>query len=210
MMKLLWVLICFIAYLFVLQAVDTAIHRLGEAKSVHPLRIKYLVKTIRIAMLVVFAIVVSLVLGLGYGDVSVFLSSVFAVIGVALFAQWSILSNITASMVIFFGFPYRVGDQIKVTDGDFDLSGTVEEISLFHVLIRSRDGNVITYPNNLILQKPVIKLDNGNTEFPGKVAPEPATATPRARRRPARKAGSSRKTDQPGKTEKAENAEKTG
>lgn len=181
MMKLLWVVISFIAYLFVLQAIDSAIHRLGAAKSVHPLRIKYLVKTIRIALLVVFVMVVSLLLGLGYGDISVFLSSVFAVIGVALFAQWSILSNITASMVIFFGFPYRVGDQIKVTDADFDLSGTVEEISLFHVLIRSRDGNVITYPNNLILQKPVIKLDRGNTEFPSKLTLEPPRPKPRAR-----------------------------
>ena len=94
--------------------------------------------------------------------------------GVALFAQWSILSNITASMVIFFGFPYRVGDRIKVTDADFDLSGTVEEISLFHVLLRTHDGNLITYPNNLILQKPVFKLDRGNTVFPQKVTAAPA------------------------------------
>ena len=90
----------------------------------------------------------------------------FAAIGVAIFAQWSILSNITASLIIFFGFPYRVGDPIKVTDSNFDLSGTVEEISLFHVLIRSGDGNLNTYPNTLILQKPVFKLDQGNTVFP--------------------------------------------
>jgi small-conductance mechanosensitive channel len=117
---------------------------------------------------------VCLVLGVGYSEVSLFLSSVFAVVGVALFAQWSILSNITASMVIFFGFPYRVGDQIKITDADFDLSGTVEEISLFHVLIRTDTGNIITYPNSLILQKPVIKLDRGNDKFPTKLfAPPP-------------------------------------
>jgi hypothetical protein len=84
------------------------------------------------------------------------------------------LSNITASMIIFFGFPYRVGDRIKVTDADFDISGTVEEISLFHVLIRTDAGNIITYPNSLILQKPVIKLEGDNTSFPGKLfAPAP-------------------------------------
>jgi small-conductance mechanosensitive channel len=100
----------------------------------------------------------------------------FAVIGVALFAQWSILSNITASVVIFFGFPYRVGDRIKVTDADFDISGTLEEISLFHVLIRTDGQNLITYPNNLILQKPVFKLDNGNRSFPQKLFPPPPPA----------------------------------
>jgi small-conductance mechanosensitive channel len=84
------------------------------------------------------------------------MSSVFAVLGVALFAQWSILSNITASLIIFFGFPYRVGDKIKVMDKDDDISGVIEEISLFHVLIR-RGDELITYPNTLILQKGVIK-----------------------------------------------------
>lgn len=118
-----------------------------------------------------------MVLGLGYGEISVYLSSIFAVIGVALFAQWSLLSNITASVVIFFAFPYRVGDRIKVTDPDFDLSGSVEEISLFHVLIRTDAGNMVTYPNNLILQKPVIKLDRGNEVFPQKLfAPQTVTS----------------------------------
>src|SRR5690606_28274450 len=102
--------------------------------------------------------VVCLILGLGYSEVSVFLSSIFAVVGVALFAQWSILSNITASMIIFFGFPYRVGDQIKVLDKDDDMTGVIEEISMFHVILRRPDGNLITYPNSLILQKAVLKI----------------------------------------------------
>ncbi|GAB3285620.1 mechanosensitive ion channel family protein [Parahaliea aestuarii] len=176
-MKWLSVAICLATYLLAARAVSATIRRLGRHKEVAEVRVKYLEKTSNILLFVAFVIVLCLILGLGYGQVSLFLSSAFAVIGVALFAQWSILANITASMVIFFGFPYRVGDQIKVTDSDFDLSGTVEEISLFHVLIRTVDGNLITYPNSLILQKPVIKLDRGNTEFPQKIAarlPEPA------------------------------------
>ncbi len=170
-MKWLSVAICFAVYLFAVRASSVTIRRLGRSKQVSEVRIKYLEKTSQILLFLVFLIVLCLILGLGYGQISLFLSSAFAVIGVALFAQWSILSNITASMVIFFGFPYRVGDKIKVTDADFDLSGTVEEISLFHVLIRTAAGNLVTYPNTLILQKPVIKLDRGNTEFPKKVAP---------------------------------------
>jgi len=174
-MKVLSVVICIAVYLFALRAARMAIRRLGALKSVAQVRINYLLKTANIALFAVFVFVVCLVLGLGYSDVSLFLSSAFAVVGIAFFAQWSILSNITASMVIFFGFPYRVGDAIKVTDADFDLSGTVEEISLFHVLIRTPAGNIVTYPNSLILQKPVIKLDRGNTDFPQKIfAPPPA------------------------------------
>jgi small-conductance mechanosensitive channel len=179
-MKALSILICFAVYVISVRALGATIRRLGEGKDVAASRIKYLTKTGNIALFVTFVFVICLILGLGYGEVSLFLSSVFAVIGVALFAQWSILSNITASMVIFFGFPYRVGDAIKVTDSDFDLSGTVEEISLFHVLIRNQEGNLITYPNNLILQKPVFKLDRGNTAFPQKVAATPPLTIPQA------------------------------
>ncbi len=174
--KILSVAICLVVYLFASRTVAATIRRLGERKQVMPARVNYLAKTAKIALFVVFVFMVCLLLGLGYGEISLFLSSAFAVIGVALFAQWSILSNITASMVIFFGFPYRVGDRIKITDADFDLSGTVEEISLFHVLLRTHDGNLITYPNSLILQKPVIKLDRGNQVFPQKILPNPPSA----------------------------------
>ena len=177
-MKLISIIVCFAAYLFISRAALAAFRRLGQSKQVAEVRLKYLEKTASISMFAVFVFVVCLVLGLGYGEVSLFLSSAFAVIGVALFAQWSILSNITASMVIFFAFPYRVGDRIKVTDSDFDISGEVEEISLFHVLIRTDTGNVITYPSNLILQKPVFKLENGNTTFPQKLF-APSAAKPK-------------------------------
>ncbi len=183
-MKILALVICLVAYIVAVRALGATIERLGASKGVAASRVKYLSKTGKIALFVILVFVVCLILGLGYGEVSLFLSSAFAVIGVALFAQWSILSNITASVVIFFGFPYRVGDTIKVTDADFDLSGTVEEISLFHVLIRNPQGNLITYPNNLILQKPVFKLDQGNTKFPQKLSPAAPARPMFPRRRP--------------------------
>ena len=130
---------------------------MGAQKSVSPYRVKYITKTLNLALTLFFIILLSLFLGIEYQQLSLFLSSVFAVIGVALFAQWSILSNITASLIIFFSFPYRVGDRIKVVDKDDDIQGIVEEISLFHVMIR-RNHELITYPNTLILQKAVIKL----------------------------------------------------
>ncbi|WP_416308479.1 mechanosensitive ion channel family protein [Neptunicella sp. SCSIO 80796] len=111
-----------------------------------------------IAHSVLFLILATLVLGIDYGQFTVFLSSTFAVLGIALFAQWSILSNLTAGVLIFFNFPYRVGDYIKVANKDYDLVGIIEEISSFHVLIRHINGDLITYPNSLILQTPVIKL----------------------------------------------------
>ncbi len=199
-MKWLAIAILFATYVFCYRSAGVYLERIGRSKEVHWTRVKYLTKTSRFALSIAFIIALCIVLGLGYSEVSFFFSSVFAVIGVALFAQWSILSNITASVVIFFGFPYRVGDRVKVTDADFDLSGTVEEISLFNLQLRSAAGNLVTIPNSLLLQRTVIKLERGNQEFPSKVFPPPPeavkkTATPR-------KSASTKKraATQPGKT----------
>lgn len=150
-------------YALALRFINRNINRLGELKGTDPYRLKYIAKTLNIALTVLFFTLLTLILGIQYAQLSVFLSSVFAIIGVAMFAQWSILSNITASLIIFFGFPYRVGDYIKIVDKDDDISGVVDEITLFHVIIR-RQGQILTYPNTLILQKAVIKFDHPPTQ----------------------------------------------
>jgi len=157
-MKLMVVFAIFLSLAVSHQLMAKAISRLGESKAVSPYRLKYIVKTIGIALVVVHLAVLFAFLGIKSSQVTFFLSSVTAVLGVALFAQWSILSNIAASLIIFFGFPYRVGDTIRVIDGDEDITGIVEEITLFHVLIRKGE-NMITYPNSLILQKAVVKIN---------------------------------------------------
>lgn len=158
MTKLLLVAGCILAFYFFSLLLQRIIRELGVSKSSLDLRVRYVSRLMNMGLVFCCIVVVCLILGLGYSEVSVFLSSIFAVVGVALFAQWSILSNITASMIIFFGFPYRVGDRIKVLDKDDDMSGIIEEISMFHVILRREDGNVITYPNTLILQKAVLKI----------------------------------------------------
>ncbi|MBC8524735.1 MAG: hypothetical protein ISR54_05015 [Chlorobium phaeobacteroides] len=58
-----------------------------------------------------------LIWGIDLQAALVILSSMFAVVGVGLFAGWSILSNITASFVIFFSAPCKIGDTIRIVDG---------------------------------------------------------------------------------------------
>lgn len=144
-----------------LRITTKTIEKIGISRSVSPFRIKYIAKTLSLSLIVFYLILLVTFLGIEYSQISIFLSSLFAVLGVALFAQWSILSNITASLIIFFGFPYRVGDQIQVVDKDDDIRGVIVEIALFHVLIK-RGDDLITYPNTLILQKAVIKKTDEN------------------------------------------------
>ena len=156
-MKIIIAFTLLVTYLICIRFVTQTITKIGSIKSVKSYRIKYISKTVNLVLSGFFIILLFLFLGIEYSQLSLFLSSVFAILGVALFAQWSILSNITASLIIFFAFPYRVGDAVKVIDKDEDISGVIEEISLFHVIIK-KQGDLITYPNTLILQKAVIKL----------------------------------------------------
>ncbi|MDN4501336.1 mechanosensitive ion channel [Alteromonadaceae bacterium BrNp21-10] len=161
-MKIMVVLGAFLAYLLCTKVVAQTISRLGVTKKVKIYRVKYIIKTINIVLGLLFLVLLTFLLGIEYAQLSLFLSSVTAVLGVALFAQWSILSNVTASLIIFFAFPYRVGDKVKIIDGDVDIVGIIDEITMFHVILRN-DSDVITYPNSMILQKAVIKLAKKKT-----------------------------------------------
>lgn len=163
-----WFLFGLLILLFLITRkwLASAFRRITKNKNA-TLKRKLMVRQILLmSHLVAFIIIGSMVLGIDYGKFIVFLSSAFAVLGIALFAQWSILSNITAGILIFFNFPYRVGDTVRIANKDFDLSGMIEEITTFHVLIRHADGNLITYPNSLILQTPVIKLKSNHVKPP--------------------------------------------
>jgi len=162
-MKILIISSVLLVYVVFLSFVRRSVRNIGINKDVNIYRVKYVIKILNLVLTAFFIALLLVFLGIEYSQVSFFLSSVFAVIGVALFAQWSILSNITASLIIFFFFPYRVGDQVKVVDNDDDISGVIEEISLFHVII-NRGKDLVTYPNSLILQKAVIKQYEADKE----------------------------------------------
>lgn len=166
--KLLMGIFVLIAYRILKRIVNRAILNLATTKGVKKARLSFIQRCFNVALLFLTASIFAIITGIGYGDVSLFLSSIFAVLGVAFIAQWSILSNITASFLILFVFPYRVGDRIKVVDKDEDICGEIQEISMFHVLIKHDNGNLITYPNNQILQKAVLKLAKNKPE-PSKV-----------------------------------------
>jgi small-conductance mechanosensitive channel len=106
-----------------------------------------------IGFLIIFGL--TLIWGVDFSDVGIVMSSVFAVTGIALFAQWSILSNVTSGVIMFFTFPYKIGDFIIIHDKEYDFEGTIEDIKGFHVVIKTKTDEIITYPNSLMLQKGV-------------------------------------------------------
>ncbi|GEA50220.1 hypothetical protein VIN01S_10240 [Vibrio inusitatus NBRC 102082] len=159
----------------------TAITRLAYTKSVSETRSAFILRCVNMSSGVILFATFLIVSGIGYGNFAIFISSVFTVIGVGFIAQWSILSNVTASFLIFFVFPYRIGDYIVVADGD-GIEGTLLEIKIFHTLIRHPNDNIITYPNTLLLQKCVTKVQTKNTGAGYGISSESCSRVKRARR----------------------------
>ncbi len=105
-------------------------------------------------------VVTSLIWSVNLEDFSLFISSTLAILGVSFVAQWSLLSNLTASVILFFKHPLRLGDRIRVMDKDFEWIGKVEDINGFYLFMKTDDGRKITIPTNLVIQKGIEILHN--------------------------------------------------
>lgn len=151
--------IAIVVILVILQLIlRAAANKVGKRTGINLTRTKLMFKYINILILIIAFFLFSFAWGMDLGDLSVIFSSAFAVIGVALFAIWSILSNITSGIIMFFSFPYRIGDKIKIHDKDMPIEAVIEDIRAFHLHLRDDRGELTTYPNNLILQRAVTLL----------------------------------------------------
>ena len=152
--------------ILVLKFVFTKIvKKVGKLREINPVRTNLIIKYISIALTIMALAALTFIWGVNYKDLGILVSSVFAVIGVALFAQWSILSNITAGVIIFFSFPFKIGNTIRILDKEILTPENpendvflIEDIRAFHMHLRRNNGEILTYPNNLILQKGVVLI----------------------------------------------------
>jgi len=133
---------------------------IAKRREVNVQRTRLIVRYINtlVTFLALFAVL--LIWGVQPSQVGLLFSSVFAVIGIGLFAIWSILSNVTAGVILYFYYPFKIGDKIKILDKDFPVEeATIEDIQAFQIHLRTEKGELITYPNNLLLQKSIAKIE---------------------------------------------------
>lgn len=145
-------------YFIITNLAVKVVKRFGKKRGIAMPRVVYTIKYMRFVTFIFCLMLLSLVWDVSFKGLSVYFISFFTVAGIALFASWSILSNITAAVILFFYFPYRIGERIKIMDGDNSVEGVVFDINMFSIIIKNDEGQKITYPNNLALQKGIIHL----------------------------------------------------
>lgn len=109
-------------------------------------------RLINVLLFLVLAVVLAAIWGVEQSEILLFVSSVITVLGVALFAEMSILSNITACLVLFFQHPVKIGDRIRVFDGDNWVEGELMDITYFFVFIRTDDKGIVSIPNAVLMK----------------------------------------------------------
>lgn len=129
------------------------VNRYAKSSEILEHRKNLIIKYNSIFITVLFLTGLFITWGVQTQDVFLTISSVITVVGVALFAQWSILSNITSGIILLFSFPFKIGDTIRIHDKDFPIEAEIEDIRAFHILLKTKEGEFISYPNNLMLQK---------------------------------------------------------
>ena len=111
------------------------------------------IKLTNVLFFIMIAFCLAAIWGLSGSDVFTYITSMLTILGVAFFAQWSLLSNITSGLILFFNHPLKIGDYVEIIDKDFPMEGRIENITLFFLHLRNANNQVYTLSNTIVVQK---------------------------------------------------------
>jgi len=141
--------------------VQRIIRKVGAKFKYRSSRIKITNKIVSVLLLIILAIMLIFVWGVDQSELLIFLSTILTVLGVAFFAQWSIISNITSTLIIFFNHPIKIGDHLTIMDKEYEIEGQLSDISIFFIIIKTKENKKITIPSNVFMQKMIKQGTSG-------------------------------------------------
>lgn len=94
--------------------------------------------------------------GIGFHAILLLSTTVLTLTGVALFANWSLLSNITAFFVLLLHPSFRRGTFVRVMELDNYIEGYISDINLFNTILITESRETVVYPNNLLIARPTL------------------------------------------------------
>ena len=154
----------FLLYLIFFIVTNNVINNALKKAHLQRARRKITIKALHLLATIAALVLLASIWGLEQNEIAVFASTILTAIGIAFFAQWSLLSNITSSIILFFTHPLRLGDTIRVLDKDSAFEGEVTELTYFFIHLKTKDGEIITMPNSLILQKSIAVIPKPDGE----------------------------------------------
>jgi small-conductance mechanosensitive channel len=151
--QLLYTLLLVVIMMVAILIIKKAIRRFSFVQVIEVNRRKVIFNISYFVIYLISGFILAIIWGVKFQEFTIFISSTLAVLGIGFFAQWSILSNITASFILFFYHPIRIGHRIKIIDKDYDWTGEIKNITAFYFFIETDSGQNISLPNSLVMQK---------------------------------------------------------
>jgi len=136
-----------------------AVHRILSRLDNDLKRKKITMRIINLFLLIFILIGLAAIWNIDRSQFLVFITSLITVLGIAFFAQWSILSNITSSLILFFNHPVKIGQRIKVLDKEYEIEGKLIDISFYFLYLKTDADELVTIPTSVALQKTLIIKD---------------------------------------------------
>ncbi|RYM34083.1 mechanosensitive ion channel [Brumimicrobium glaciale] len=162
-------IVLLVAYFILKYITKKATNKAALKFSKSKTRVKIIKKIIQLMLITITLTFLLLIWGVEQSELMFFITSLLTVLGIAFFAQWSIISNITATLIIFFNHPAKIGDEIEIFDVDHPVLGRISDVGIFFVTVRNKEGALITIPSNLFIQKMIIKRDNQASSITSKL-----------------------------------------
>lgn len=158
-LQLIETLLLILVYVLVILITKRIINNALKNTPLQPIRRKIIIKATHLFSTITALILIAGIWGLKQNEIAVFAGTILTAIGIAFFAQWSLLSNITSSIILFFNHPLKLGDTIKIMDKEFPIEGEIIDLTYFFVHLKLETGEIVTIPNSLFLQKPTSVTD---------------------------------------------------
>lgn len=137
------------------------------------------VRTARVITATFGLLILTIIWGLDISSLIIFATTTITLLGVALFASWSILSNVTAYFILVVHPSFKRGNFIRVFEADNYVEGYISDVMLFSTKLVTEDRETIVYPNNLILGRPAVVNPRDRLKGVGKLPPA-VPASPQA------------------------------
>jgi small-conductance mechanosensitive channel len=151
--------VVFVGYLIIHYITKVFVNNTLKQTHLQRGRRKMVIKAVHLLSFLTSIILLSAIWGLEQSEIAVFVGTILTALGIAFFAQWSLLSNITSSLLLFFNHPVKIGDTIKILDKECPLEGEVSDLTYFFIHLKNEKGETITIPNSLILQKTILVVE---------------------------------------------------
>ena len=157
--RILAALLVFVVGRFAISMVRKLLRKFLDRRGVEASVKSFVLSMVNILLIVLLVIAIVGKLGIETTSVAALLASMGLAVGMAFSGN---LQNFAGGIIVLLFRPYKVGDLITTSQ---NITGTVQEIQIFHTIIRTYTGDLVYIPNNLMTSTALTNITRTETRL---------------------------------------------